>query len=169
MTFLPPSSDPSFPVLALGLQILLDQAPRAFLRGVDVRYIYGYFDKISNAYAKQLQALPERERPSEWTRWRNEVGVSPDYFVWVRIFWEGPFIHGEGSGKEALAFTEGTRAFAESMSGRKDPYREKEEVMSDIYGFPKMLGGKAPDSPCDYVDGAFFMGYFVSGSLNVLR
>lgn len=161
MSFLPPPSDPDFPELALGLQLVLDQAPRAFLSGVDVRYTYEYFAAISTAYALQLQALPAALRPSEWERWRA-AGVSLDYFVWVRVFWGGPWVHNEKMGKESLAFTNATREFVESLSGRKDPYRERPEVRSDLYGFPKMLAGKAPDSPCDFVDGCFFMGYFVS-------
>ncbi len=65
-------------------------------------------------------------------------------------------------GKEARAFTNATREFVERLSGRRDPYRERPEERWDLYGFPKMLADKAPDSPCDFVDGCFFMGYFVS-------
>jgi hypothetical protein len=163
MGFLPPPSDLDFPELALGLQLVLDQAPRAFLSGTDVRYTYDYFATMAIEYAAQLQALPEGQRPTEWERWR-EAGASPDYFVWVRIFWGAPWVHNENMGKEALAFTNATREFVENLSGRRDPYRERPEERWDLYGFPKMLAGKAPDSPCDFVDGCFFMGYFVSGT-----
>lgn len=161
MDFLPPPSDSEFPELALGLVLLLDQAPRAFLGGIDVRYTYDYFGALATKVSEQLMALPLKERPSEWERWR-EIGVSPDYFIWLRVFWVGPYVHNEKMGKETLAFTNATREFAEKLSGRNDPYRERTDIMSDIQGFPKLLTGKAPDSPCDFVDGAFFMGHFVS-------
>jgi len=170
LSFLPPPLDPDFPELALGLLLVLDQAPRAFLSGTDVRYTYEYFGAVATQYAARLQALPAGQRPSEWERWR-QIGVSPDYFVWIRIFWGGPWVHNENMGRETLAFTNSTREFVESLSGRRDPYRERPEVTTDLYGFPKMLAGKAPESPCDFVDGCFFMGYFVSitASRNIHR
>jgi hypothetical protein len=51
---LPSPEDPSLPEKALSLQLLLDQAPRALLKGMDSQWIHAYFDEISLQYAQQL-------------------------------------------------------------------------------------------------------------------
>jgi hypothetical protein len=47
MQFLPPPESKDFPEQALGLQLLLDQGPRALLDGMDERYICDYFQHVS--------------------------------------------------------------------------------------------------------------------------
>jgi hypothetical protein len=159
MSFLPPIGDSEFPEQALGLQLLLDQAPRAFCQGVDVRYTYMYFGELAIKFAQQLQTLPEHLNPASWSRWKNIVTI--DYFVLVRLWFGAPFAHHEATGKENIAFTNATRKLVEETLGVQDPFRNKPEERWDLYGFPKMLKrmmiGGEPKSPCSLDEGCFFL------------
>ncbi|KAI0008452.1 hypothetical protein F4779DRAFT_586911 [Xylariaceae sp. FL0662B] len=154
-TFLPPIESLDFPVQAFGLQLVLDQAPRVLLQGIDTRWTYAYFGEIALKYAQQLQSLPADLRPTSWTRW--EGSVSLDYFVWVRIFFGAPIVHHEKTGEAAVAFTEETRVLVEQQLRVRDPYRAQPENRWDLYGFPKMLGARGPASPCGVAEGAFWL------------
>ncbi|KAK8080466.1 hypothetical protein PG997_008284 [Apiospora hydei] len=138
---LPPPADPSFPEQALGLQLILDQAPRELLDGpLDDRWVYGYFGELSAALAQQLRALPGGQSPHSWAQWKDSVSL--DYFVWVRLWFAAPIVHHETLAHEAVAMTEELRVLVESEcgSGARDPYRDlPDEARWDLYGFPRML------------------------------
>lgn len=159
MSFLPSPQDPDFPRQALGLQLVLDQAPRLLFKGINQRWTDGFFGPISIKFSRQLQRLPAKLNPTLWTRcWQDSVSV--DYFILVRLWFGAPWVHNESTAEEALQFTEDTRAFVEQSLGTKDPYRDQPEKRWDMYGFPKMLQAivdGAPGSPCDPVKGWFFL------------
>lgn len=155
MDYLPQPEDPDFPLQALGLQLLLDQAPRALLTGVDARYTYAHFGEISVRYLKQLQHLPPSLHPAAWERWKGSVSV--DYYVLTRLWWGAPIVHSEKLGDEALAFTNATREFVEHEFGVRDPYRDQPDKRWDLYGFPRMLEEGGPKSPCNVAQGWFWL------------
>ncbi|KAK8127686.1 hypothetical protein PG984_008794 [Apiospora sp. TS-2023a] len=152
-TLLPPPADPSFPRQALGLQLVLDQAPRELLdRPLDDRWVYGYFGELSVELAQQLQALPADQSPHSWARWKDDVSL--DYFVWVRLWFMAPIVHHEALAHQAIALTEELRVLVESDCGGsvRDPYRDlPDEARWDLYGFPRML--KARQGPPKGDDG----------------
>ncbi len=76
MKFLPAPESNEFPEQTLGSQLLLDQAPRLLLDGIDQHYTNAYFDVISLEYAKQLQSLSEAFRLDSNTRWIEGMGAS---------------------------------------------------------------------------------------------
>ncbi|KAK8051901.1 hypothetical protein PG993_003286 [Apiospora rasikravindrae] len=140
-TLLPPPADTSFLEQALGLQLILDQAPRKLLGGpLDDRWVYGYFGELSAALAQQLRALPGAQSPHNWARWKDSVSL--DYFVWARVWFAAPIVHHESLAHEAVAMTEELRVIVESEceGGARDPYRDlPDEARWDLYGFPRML------------------------------
>ncbi|KAI0132084.1 hypothetical protein BJ170DRAFT_230128 [Xylariales sp. AK1849] len=156
MEFLPPPEAPDFPEQALGLQILLDQAPRALLRGVDVRWTNAYFDDISIRYSKQLRgSLPLHMNPTSWSRWEGSVSI--DWFIFARLWFGAPLVHHEQMAEAALAFTDETRKSVEKIFNTRDPYVDQPEERWDLYGFPKLLKAGGPKSPCGVAEGWFWL------------
>lgn len=155
MTFLPPIDDVDFPRHALGLQLVLDQAPRILLKGVDVRWTYSYLNEISIKYAEQLQDLPAHLNPASWGRWSGSVSV--DYFAFVRLWFGAPLVHYEKTMEVAEAFTDETRRLVEETTKTRDPYRDQPEKRDALYGFPDMLKKQGPESPCGVSEGAFWI------------
>lgn len=140
-TFLPPVSDTDFPCQALGLQLLLDQMPRRLCRGIHHRWTNAYFDTISLRYAKTLITLPHDQQPHSWGRWKNSVSLG--YWVIARQWFGTPFVHTDTipAQEQAIAFTEETRRQVEEITGTTDPYRaQRDAILSDIYGFPRVVG-----------------------------
>ncbi|KAM7220354.1 Bacterial protein of unknown function (DUF924) domain containing protein [Rhypophila decipiens] len=138
--YLPPPTDDAFPEQCLGLLLLLDHFPRLLLRGMDARWTYAYFGVISLDVARKWISLPADQRPDSWERWqRSPAGsVGLDYWIGVRFWFGTPFVHSEELQDIAVKFTDETRRRVEQVTGKKDPYREKrDEIFSDIYGFPR--------------------------------
>ncbi|KAH8896872.1 hypothetical protein GQ53DRAFT_743398 [Thozetella sp. PMI_491] len=144
--FLPPPSDPDFPPQAMGLQFLIDQGPRAFCQeGIDGRWTNAYFDVINLRYAKALDALPEAEKPQTWARWKELTTL--DYWVVIRPWFITPFVHTDTAEcqERALELQEETRRVVEEATGTTDPYRaQRSEILSDIYGFPRVVMAGPP-------------------------
>ncbi|KAK2614172.1 hypothetical protein N8I77_001021 [Diaporthe amygdali] len=139
--FLPPPTSAEFPRQCLGMQLLLDQAPRSLCRGVDGRWRSCYFDVVSQRFARAWLALPDDQRPDSQTRWCTELGASFDYWTCVRFWMGAPFVHSESAENQAIAleFTDTTRRAVEAKMGVTDPWRTKrDDVLSDIYGFPRV-------------------------------
>ncbi|KAI1850040.1 hypothetical protein JX266_004419 [Neoarthrinium moseri] len=155
MEFLPPPEDPDFPSQALGLQLVLDQAPRDLLEGIHNRWTFDYFGDIALRFARQLQALPPHLNPAAWARWRDSASL--DYFIFVRLWFGAPLVHHEATPDEAVAFTEETRRLVEQTLGTRDPHRDQPEKRWDLHGFPRMLTEKGPSSPCGAAEGAFWI------------
>ncbi|KAJ7454933.1 hypothetical protein B0H11DRAFT_1875039 [Mycena galericulata] len=145
MDFLPPPSDPDFPLQCLGLQLVLDQAPRALCSNgsTDGRYVADHFDRVAQRLADAWLALPAAQRPDSWVRWKKSgEGATLDYWILLRIWIAAPLVHCPtvASQERAVAFHEETRAVVEHATGQRDPYRaEREETLSDVYGFPRMI------------------------------
>lgn len=145
--FLPPPTSTDFPRQCLGLQLLLDQAPRAFCGGVDGRWRSCYFDVVSQRFARSWLALPDEQRPDSQRRWRDELGASFDYWTCVRFWMGAPFVHSESLENQeiALGFTDTTRRAVEAETGATDPWRaRRDEVLSDLYGFPNVVRAGPP-------------------------
>jgi uncharacterized protein (DUF924 family) len=142
MQFLPAPGAKEFPEQALGLQLLLDQGPRALFKGIDQRYTNAYFDVISLKYAKQLHALPEGLRPYSKARWMEELGVSFDFWIVARFWFMAPFAHSEDVHDQGLqsAMAEGSRLAVEGLIGKTDPHRAtRDELDKDIYAFSRVF------------------------------
>ncbi|KAL1860505.1 hypothetical protein Daus18300_009137 [Diaporthe australafricana] len=145
--FLPAPTSAEFPRQCLGLQLLLDQAPRALCAGVDARWRPRYFDVVSQRFAKAWLALPDDQRPDSLSRWRTGLGVSLDYWTCIRFWMGAPFVHSESQENQeiALKFTDETRRAVEAETGATDPWRAKrDEVLSDLYAFPAVARAGPP-------------------------
>ena len=137
--FLPHPDGPSYPEQCLGLQLLLDHCPRLLFRGIDQRWTYDYFNKLSERLGRTWLTLPPAQRPDSWERWHN-AGAELDYWIAIRFWFGTPFVHSElpESQKIAIAFTEETRFVVEQISGQTDPYRAtRQHILLDLYGFPR--------------------------------
>jgi uncharacterized protein (DUF924 family) len=142
MQFLPPPESKDFPEQALGLQLLLDQGPRALFEGMDERYIYDYFQHVSKKYAQQLLNLPSSLRIDSKKRWLEEQEASLEYWLLVRLWLIAPLIHSEVLADHELGglMNEEMRVEVERFSGKTDPYRAKRaELAVDTHAFGRML------------------------------
>lgn len=74
MAVLPQPESPYFPEQAFGLLLLLDQAPRSLLGGVDERWQVSYFDPLTLKLVKHFETLPYGLRPDSKARWIDEKG-----------------------------------------------------------------------------------------------
>lgn len=146
-SFLPPPESAEFPQQCLGLQLLLDQGPRALCKGIDARWRGAYFDVVSQRFAAWWVSLPQALRPDALERWTGEVGASLEYWTLVRLWFGAPFVHSESLEDQefALSFTDETRRAVEEVTGLKDPWRERrDEVLSDLTGFPRVIMAGPP-------------------------
>ncbi|KAJ1338583.1 DUF924 family protein [Microdochium nivale] len=164
--FLPPPEDASFPVQALGLILLLDQGPRRLCRGLDSRYKDAYFGVYTLRLLRYLhEELPADLRPTSWPRWRDDSGVSFDYFVVARMSFNAVLAHNESTASEAVAFTEDTRVLVEEHCGVRDAYRDQPGKRWDLYSFPKMIAevsaGNTPKGPMGVADGWFHLALLI--------
>ncbi|KAJ6482596.1 hypothetical protein C8R45DRAFT_1215352 [Mycena sanguinolenta] len=84
MDFLPPPTDPDFATQCLGLQLILDQAPRALCssESTDGRYVNSYFDPISQRLVDTWLPLPAHLRPDSWTNRKDDMSL--DYWILLR-------------------------------------------------------------------------------------
>lgn len=146
-TFLPPPESAEFPEQCLGLQLLLDQGPRMLCSGVDARWRGSYFDVVSRRFAKWRVSLPPALRPDALKRWTEEVGAGFEYWTLVRLWFGAPFVHSEQLEDQefALEFTDETRRALEEVTGLEDPWRQRrDEVLSDLTGFPRVVRAGPP-------------------------
>jgi len=147
MTFLPPPSAPNFPEQCLGLQLLLDQAPRTLFKGMDARWTRDYFDVLSQRLCRSWHALDEESRPDTWQRWWG-LGVTVDFVVQARMYFGAPFVHSEHSSDHVIAraFTEDTRLLVEDIADTKDPHRaERDKILADEHGFLRTVMAGPPN------------------------
>lgn len=141
MQLLPPPESTDFLEQALGLQLLLDQAPRAFFEGMDARYTYAYFHLVSRKLAQQLLELPTELRVDSKKRWMEERGASFDFWTLAHLWFIAPLIHSEVLADHELAepMDEKVRVEVEKYSGKADPYRAKRgELAEDTDAFGRM-------------------------------
>lgn len=131
MSFLPPPEALDFPQQCYGLQCLLDQASRVLFDGIGGRWQSAYFGPLARQLAGQWYALPETLRPDKWERWRDEAGVSFDYWIVMQTLWSAPFLHAEDldSQRIGVILAEETRKTVQTYSGERDPYHEERETI----------------------------------------
>lgn len=128
--------------------ILLDQAPRALLQGIDGRYTNDYFDVLALRLSKQLMALPEDQRIDGKSRWIEELGYSWSHWIALRFWFIAPFAHSESIADQDFQTTamQETRLEIEKQTGKKDFYAEKRgEVMNDPIWFSRLAMGGLPE------------------------
>ncbi|KAJ4390072.1 hypothetical protein N0V93_007545 [Gnomoniopsis smithogilvyi] len=146
-TFLPPPERADFPQQCLGMQLLLDQGPRALCKGIDARWRGCYFDVVSRRFAKWTVSLPPALRPDALERWKGEVGASFEYWILVRLWFGAPFVHSELLEDQgyALEYTDETRRALEEVTELQDPWRNRrEDTLSDLTGFPRVVMAGPP-------------------------
>lgn len=84
---LPVPADAAYPRRALGLHVLLDQAPRVLFRGVDARWT-AYFDRVVAAlFDAQRRELPPSLWPWARGRWEGVEGQGASFEYWVVVHW----------------------------------------------------------------------------------
>ncbi|KAK2697503.1 hypothetical protein QWA68_004427 [Fusarium oxysporum] len=131
MSFLPEPSCSEFPQQCFGLQLLLDQASRILLTGIEARWQVAYFGPLARRLAGQWYALPHHLRPHSWQRWKNDVSVTSfSYWVSTQVVWAAPFLHAEdlGSQEIGLELSNDLRQAVEEYTGTKDPHRESRDT-----------------------------------------
>lgn len=142
LPYLPDPATPEFPIQALGLHLLLDQAPRQLYSGNDAGLTFGHFGELTLRFARELAALPESVQPQRVQRWQ-ELGYSFEG-AWLRAFllWTA-FIHSEDLDAQRFGqrmIEEECRKAAEVYYGVTDPTRECDEADDrDLVLFPKMF------------------------------
>ncbi|KAF2473548.1 uncharacterized protein BDR25DRAFT_301799 [Lindgomyces ingoldianus] len=95
MSFLPDPSSDDFPEQALGIMLLLDQAPRLVCEGLDERWRNDYFDHLALKFARQLHMLPRDQGIETKDRWITRSGYTFEHWTALRIFIAAPFAHAE--------------------------------------------------------------------------
>jgi uncharacterized protein (DUF924 family) len=136
MQFLPPPEACDFPSKALGLLLLLDQAPRFLFSGINERWIYAYFDVLASGLARRLFTLPPSLRPDSLKRLMAQ-GWSFDYSMVARVWLTIALVHSErlDDHELQLAAVEDMRELVEKHVGRTDPNRTTvEEDSEDVLG-----------------------------------
>lgn len=146
---LPPPDNKDFPVLATGLVVLLDQATRITLEGVNVRWVNSFFDDLACRIAKQLCDLPTELRIDDPPRWVDlDQGYSWEDGMIRAQFLHVPFVHSEDetSQRYATDLCESRRVTVEARYDKRDPARtdHRAALENDLDGFPRLLRGGSP-------------------------
>ena len=134
MSLLPEPTAKEFPQQCFGLQLLLDQASRILLPGIDARWQSGYFGPLGRQLAGQWYALPEEQRPYKWRRGQDMGITSFSYWVATQVMWAAPFLHAEDleSQQIGLDLSEELRQAVEKRTEKNDPYREtRDDTLKD--------------------------------------
>jgi uncharacterized protein (DUF924 family) len=133
--FLPPPGNPLFPEQALGMHVLLDQAPRVLFRGsIDGRWT-SWFDEVARHMYARFYSLPERLRPWAPEAWlpvvqprlRGSTTAKTTFEYWVCIASEfnATMAHQESIADQKLSAVhiEQLRRAVEGYSGHREPGR----------------------------------------------
>ncbi|KAL5375123.1 hypothetical protein DPSP01_011437 [Paraphaeosphaeria sporulosa] len=94
LAILPAPTSPDFPVQAVGLTVLLDQAPRHLCTGTHERWRNAFFDPLALGFARRLRALPASLAVHTWARWERE-GWSFAHWSVLSNFVTAPLAHAE--------------------------------------------------------------------------
>ncbi|EKM60393.1 uncharacterized protein PHACADRAFT_23749 [Phanerochaete carnosa HHB-10118-sp] len=130
MQFLPPPEVQDFPSKALGLVLLLDQAPRSIIHGgVSDRYTFSYFDVLCEKLVGQLYTLPAHLRPDNMERLMSQ-GWGYGYAMVARVWFLAPLVHSESlsAHEKALELNEGIRTDVEKRVGKTDANRATDKT-----------------------------------------
>lgn len=141
-TFLPHPSSRDYPIQAFGLQILLDQAPRYCLSGIDKRWISGYFDVLSVKVIDQLyNNVPYELRWDNPTRWQI-LSYPTEQILLRRILMVAPYVHSASWGDHLMHFglVEQIRREVETMYRTSNALREVQtRDAKDKFEFDRIL------------------------------
>ncbi|KAJ3015429.1 hypothetical protein HKX48_004594 [Thoreauomyces humboldtii] len=138
ITHLPPATDDTFPSQALGLVLLLDQAPRLLFKGIDKRWSASFFDPIALQLAKDLQALPWGSRPDNPARWPS---LHFPHILLRSMTFHFPLHHSEDYADHMLChgLDESLRREVERRWNVRDPSRDTDRAdAADVYAFASL-------------------------------
>jgi hypothetical protein len=141
ITFLPSPSSPDFLIQALGLTQLIDQAPRRLCKGIDERWVCGFFAPLSMALNIALQALPQNLVPDSKARWMDDLGATYEYWLLIYRWYSVPWVHSDVLAHQEIARERNVflREEVEKHFGVKDPWRDmEEEIRTDTKGFARV-------------------------------
>ena len=157
---LPAPDSSEFPQLALGLLLILDQAPRFNLKGVDSRYTFDYFGAMALKLITQFRDLPPHLVPYNRDLW-IERGYSIDQWSFALLWFLAPITHSEdlGNHQYQVSIWEAAKLdIKRANGGMEDPYahRLREGLGVDTFAFAREfeLGPPAERDgrPATYVD-----------------
>lgn len=94
LTLLPDAQDPAFPVLALGLLLLLDQAPRCICTNGNERWRNAFFDPLALRFSLALRDLPQELHIHTFPRW-EKLGYTFEHYNALANFLTAPLAHSE--------------------------------------------------------------------------
>ncbi len=139
---LPDPEDPTFPEYALGLILILDQAPRTVFKGVDTRYSYSFFGPMAIKLIRRLKDLPPHLVPYNRDRWVRELGYPIDHWFFALFWFMAPITHSELLVDQEYQVTIWDSAKKDNMKinhGLSDPYAEalKGELGRDVLAFAR--------------------------------
>ncbi|KAL7008515.1 hypothetical protein EMMF5_001777 [Cystobasidiomycetes sp. EMM_F5] len=167
LTVLPCSlEDSDFPVLALGLICLLDQAPRWLLSGTDTYWTNGFFDVLALRIAQEHEELPAHLKLSNVERWmRDHPSMTWEDAVRRSKLAMIPFVHAEDKVSMRIAQDDAERrkTAVEERYGCEDPSRHSQDAQAieqyegtkweGATAFSKLMRGPKP--PLWYADHSF--------------
>jgi hypothetical protein len=137
----PAQSLPKFWHKAVGLILLLDQAPRHLCKGVHARYTYAYFSIPARNIVRHLLSLPRAQNPFILQPW-TEAGVEINHAFLRIAMLLAPLDHSDVPADHELHLRlEGKiRGFHGSVMRLRDPYFPHiAKDLKDIYLFPNLL------------------------------
>lgn len=94
LTLLPDPHAVQFPTQAVGLVVLLDQAPRLLCCNRNERWRNSFFDELALMFSFQLRSLPPSAHIHDPARW-EAMGYSYEHFCAISNFLTAPFAHAE--------------------------------------------------------------------------
>ncbi|KAK8905461.1 hypothetical protein QC760_006645 [Botrytis cinerea] len=112
------------PPRALGLILLLDQAPRQLLRGAEIYYAFAFFDHLALQVVTYIHSLPPHLRPDSKEQWMDKLNYPFNNWVYIRFLFILPFVHSESLEHSAVAKALCTelRVAIENHTGLEDSY-----------------------------------------------
>jgi uncharacterized protein (DUF924 family) len=147
MGLLPPPTSKDFPQQALGLILLLDQAPRRLLHGMDERWTAAFFDVLAFRLAGQFMNLPKDLQPHRKQRWTEESDYTFNHWAVIQFWFMAPLAHAEDLQYQAwmTEIAEELRAEVEKSTGIEDPYRvSRKEKSADPTAFSNQARAGPP-------------------------
>jgi uncharacterized protein (DUF924 family) len=126
---LPSPSDPEFLPQAVGMLVLLDQAPRHICTNQHERWRNAFFDELALGFALALRKLPDAMCIHEFARWQA-TGWSLAHFLAASPLLTAPFAHSEDLAVHTallLPEVQGHRRLAETQYGVVDAQHAAED------------------------------------------
>lgn len=146
LQFLPPPESDDFPILAIGLIVLLDQGPAIILSGMDYRYVDNYFRPLALRVIQQAWNLPLHLHPWSLSRW-EKIGYNFGHWAIRQTLFFAPLTHSEDIDNHSLqhGMFEYVRAMTEDRTGLFDPNgATARQDAHDVTLFSKLIRGGPP-------------------------